>query len=227
MRHVYETAFVVYLVFVMPFVSMASAADALTELAVWIKAAGGSDVQLAAWPELKFEGGTAFRADDAVYLKLTAWPATNKVAFPRLNNPTKNVYLLGQPDEELKMTPEPSHWNVNLPQTLPDGAQAVVVVKTIGVPHLPLASERIVADESGTFTLPAHLSVTHGEMLRYEPQPHKNTVGYWTKPADWVQWQLDVKRAEKLFPPHSARLWHRPRWQRGWHTHPSGDGNGS
>ncbi|HUG67395.1 MAG TPA: alkaline phosphatase D family protein [Pirellulaceae bacterium] len=152
---------------------------------------------LAAWPEFPFDGGTASRTNDAIYLNLAQWPASHQVAFPRLNNPIKKVYLLGQPDQELPLKPEPSNWLVTLPKASPEGALAIVVVETIGQPHWPQVPERITADESGIFVLPAHKAVTHGEMLRYEPQPHKNTVGYWTKPADWAQWHLDVKRAGK------------------------------
>ena len=195
MRHVYTHVFFTCLIVTAPCTRVAAAEDPRAELAGWIKATGETIEELAAWPELKIDGGAAFRTRDAVYLKLADWPASNRVALPRLNNPTKNVYLLGKPDEELKLTPEPSKWFVTLPKTLPDGAHAVIVAKTIGEPHLPRMPERIAADDAGTLVMPAHKAVTHGEMLRYEPQPHKNTVGYWTKSADWAQWHLDVKRA--------------------------------
>ncbi len=32
----------------------------------------------------------------------------------------------------------------------------------------------------------------HGETVRYEPEPHKNTIGYWSDVADWVSWDFDV-----------------------------------
>ncbi len=197
MRYVCKLVIFSYLGVMASSASAASAEDARAELAGWIKAASGEAKGLAAWPQLQIEGAAAYRTDDAVYLTLADWPASNKVALPRLNNPTKNVYLLGKPDDELKLTPEPSKWIVDLPKTLPDGARAVVVVKTIGEPHLPRRPERIAADDVGTFVLPAHKAVTYGEMLRYEPQPHKNTVGYWTKPADWAQWHLEVPRPGK------------------------------
>lgn len=28
--------------------------------------------------------------------------------------------------------------------------------------------------------------------MRYEPQPKKNTIGYWTRKDDWVSWDFDV-----------------------------------
>ena len=45
----------------------------------------------------------------------------------------------------------------------------------------------------GSIVLPASTAEVHGVMLRYEPAPHKNTLGYWTRPDDWASWEFDVK----------------------------------
>jgi arylsulfatase A-like enzyme len=47
---------------------------------------------------------------------------------------------------------------------------------------------------NGTITLPARTADVHGVMLRYEPLPHKNTLGYWTRVDDWASWEFDVRR---------------------------------
>ena len=44
----------------------------------------------------------------------------------------------------------------------------------------------------GTISLPARMADIHGVMLRYEPLPHKNTVGFWVRADDWVSWDFDV-----------------------------------
>src|SRR4029453_4838968 len=44
------------------------------------------------------------------------------------------------------------------------------------------------------FAKDAHI---HGTTTRYEPQPYKNTIGFWTKPEDWVSWEFEVPRAGK------------------------------
>ena len=49
----------------------------------------------------------------------------------------------------------------------------------------------------GDIRLLAKDARVHGEKLRYEPQPQKNTLGYWTNPADWADWEFDVKTAGK------------------------------
>ncbi|HZT83195.1 MAG TPA: N-acetylgalactosamine 6-sulfate sulfatase (GALNS), partial [Gemmataceae bacterium] len=48
--------------------------------------------------------------------------------------------------------------------------------------------------KDGTITLPARAADVHGNQLRYEPAPHKNTLGYWTDAGDWASWELTVKQ---------------------------------
>ena len=44
----------------------------------------------------------------------------------------------------------------------------------------------------GSIVLLATNAITHGKTIRYEPQPHKNTIGFWTKAEDWVSWDFQV-----------------------------------
>jgi arylsulfatase A len=46
----------------------------------------------------------------------------------------------------------------------------------------------------GLITLPARTAEVHGVMLRYEPLPHKNTLGYWTRADDWASWEFDARQ---------------------------------
>ncbi len=172
----------------------ASADETYRELADWLQANQESIDDLVPWPALKSSSGMVFRTPEAAYFSLTPWPSDGKLSVPRLNNPITSVYLLGKPSEALKLTPEPKSWKVDLPEQLPADVRPVVVLKTVGSPHLPLVPEQIQANAEGILVCPAHQAVTHGEMLRYEPQPHKNTVGYWVQPRDWAQWHLVVAR---------------------------------
>ncbi len=45
----------------------------------------------------------------------------------------------------------------------------------------------------GDIRLHARDARVHGEKLRYEPQPQKDTLGFWTKPEDWADWEFEVK----------------------------------
>lgn len=47
--------------------------------------------------------------------------------------------------------------------------------------------------EDGSITLPARTAEVHGTQLRYEPLPHKNTLGFWVNADDWASWQLTLK----------------------------------
>ena len=46
--------------------------------------------------------------------------------------------------------------------------------------------------------LAANSAVVHGETLRYEPEPHKNCLGYWTKAEDWAEWTFEVPVAGRF-----------------------------
>lgn len=48
--------------------------------------------------------------------------------------------------------------------------------------------------KGGSITLPARGAEVHGVMLRYEPLPHKNTLGFWTRTDDWASWDFDVEQ---------------------------------
>ncbi len=49
-------------------------------------------------------------------------------------------------------------------------------------------------EAEGTITLPARSAEVHGVMLRFEPLPHKNTLGYWVNEKDWASWEFTVSK---------------------------------
>ena len=56
----------------------------------------------------------------------------------------------------------------------------------------------IVQGVDGVILLHSRDVTIHGTTVRYEPQPNKNTVGYWTKKEDWVSWDFGVDRPGKF-----------------------------
>ena len=52
--------------------------------------------------------------------------------------------------------------------------------------------------KNGEIVMPAMRSFVRGVMLRYEPLPHKNTVGFWVNPNDWVMWEFTVTTPGKF-----------------------------
>lgn len=68
--------------------------------------------------------------------------------------------------------------------------------KNVGA-EMPTPNPDFVPDEQaddGTITLPAETADVHGVMLRYEPLPHKNTLGFWVRQDDWASWDFAVAR---------------------------------
>jgi arylsulfatase A-like enzyme len=45
----------------------------------------------------------------------------------------------------------------------------------------------------GAFTLHARTARVHGTQLRFEPLPHKQTLGYWTNVEDYATWEFTVR----------------------------------
>src|SRR5262249_19148118 len=45
---------------------------------------------------------------------------------------------------------------------------------------------------AATVPLPARAAEVHGVQLRYEPLPHKDTLGYWTRADDWASWEFQL-----------------------------------
>jgi len=48
---------------------------------------------------------------------------------------------------------------------------------------------------AGLVHLEAKDGQVHGEKLRYESQPQKDTLGFWVDPLDWVEWDCVVPKA--------------------------------
>lgn len=53
-------------------------------------------------------------------------------------------------------------------------------------------------DKNGVVTIRARTGHVHGVMLRYEPLPHKDTLGYWVRPDDWASFEFEVKKPGKF-----------------------------
>ncbi|HLY74708.1 MAG TPA: hypothetical protein VKU80_11375 [Planctomycetota bacterium] len=140
-----------------------------------------------AWGRIEWKG-------DSALLHIETWPPEGKIAMPRLNNPIGSVYLVNDPAKApLGFQPNPDDWTVSRPKSSTGGPD-IVVVEVKGKPRPagdPVVSQ---ASEDGRILLPAHQAITHGKMLRYEPQPHKNTVGYWVDETDWVEWRYRVSK---------------------------------
>jgi arylsulfatase A-like enzyme len=53
----------------------------------------------------------------------------------------------------------------------------------------------LVTPAAGDIRLHAKDARIHAKTMRYEPEPHKNVLGYWTNADDWAEWDFDVAEA--------------------------------
>ena len=55
-------------------------------------------------------------------------------------------------------------------------------------------NKSILKSPDGDLTLWASHAEVHGKRIRYEPEPNKNVVGYWTEVDDWMHWDFELPR---------------------------------
>ncbi len=63
-------------------------------------------------------------------------------------------------------------------------------------PRRPVPADIDVRPGAGAVILYANRALVHGDKLRYEPQPQKDTLGFWVNKNDWLEW--------KFTPPHKG-----------------------
>jgi len=143
----------------------------------------------ARWGSLQF-----FR--DRVLVVIDRKVRGNIVHLLRLNSRTRKAYPEGQPKQKLPIRPGLKTWALRLPTGL-NKAGTRIVVETIGQPVLGRTDMVVTPKPNGEIVLPAHQATVSGTHLRYEPQPHKNTVGCWTNPKDLCRWHFYVSKPGK------------------------------
>ncbi len=95
--------------------------------------------------------------------------------------------------------------SMNLIDRLPETADALAARlldwrHTIGAQEMPSNPDYAPNPQQadGSVTLPAKSADVHGIMVRYEPLPHKNTLGFWVRGDDWVSWEFLINRPGNL-----------------------------
>lgn len=151
---------------------------------------------LANW---KVEDISAWSHENQLFLVLRGDPSDEIPRIPRLANVVRRIHWLNDTDTKLQVHPEPATWIIKSDSTAPirtvNAASGVLVLTLDASPRV--FEESIVCEpgDSDVVVLPAQYAVTHGETLRFEPQPHKNTVGYWSNEADFAEWQFRLDKA--------------------------------
>ena len=121
-------------------------------------------------------------------------PAASVWRIPRLYNGIRSVsWNDGKGKTALQIQPELDHWLLKLDAPASGGK---IELELDGSPAIDAATTNHQAD--GSFWLAASQGRCEGRLLRYEPQPHKNTVGYWADAKDRVFWTIDLKQPGKF-----------------------------
>ena len=105
--------------------------------------------------------------------------APARIDLPRLGNVVRSIRWIGEDKATMQVKSEPTEWSIDV--TPQPANSAAVIIAELDAP-VELFHKTITAHPdktSGIILLPAKYASTHGEKLRFEPQPHKNTVGYW------------------------------------------------
>lgn len=147
---------------------------------------------------LQKKWGTISALPQGLKLSITRREPNEKVLIPRMNNRIKQVYLAHDTDKKpLIVKPGIDEWEIQIPKAnQPPSISVIVEFKES--PYLPLKPKVIQEVQNQPLILHAKDAIVHGKLLRYEPQPHKNTVGYWANENDWCEWKLNLQSPGKF-----------------------------
>ena len=141
---------------------------------------------------LDSQGVLAKRDGNLIYLQVDQ-DVKSPIVIPRLAAPLRSMHWQGSDaDHGLTLKPDQATWQINWDQR-PQGS-TMLVLEFDAAPLLPSEIKPTTASGDGSFYLPAHLAQTTGEKIRYEPQPNKNTVGYWVGKEDASTWTFKLDK---------------------------------
>ncbi|MCA8998777.1 MAG: hypothetical protein KDA80_17390 [Planctomycetaceae bacterium] len=144
-------------------------------------------------PDFSSDGHEAWVTGSEIYFVTREFHAEKTIVLPRLPCRMKDLQWQDpQLSAKLTLHPEPTEWHLRTNRQIAPGT--VMRLELLDPVPKQLDLPTIKSGEDGEFHLPAHFAATHGKTLRYEPQPHKNTVGYWSNPEDWASWQVRFDR---------------------------------
>ena len=116
---------------------------------------------------------------------------TGKTIIPRVCASLRASYFEGKPDKSVIVHPEIEYWEIRFKGK---PASENVVLEFDSYPAAPEEAKPTEQAGDGTLTLRCSQGRTTGEKLRFEPQPHKNTIGYWAVAEDSVSWPVKIAK---------------------------------
>ncbi len=129
-----------------------------------------------------------------LYLHVFDWPTDGKLVVPGLKNNVSGATLLAS-GGKLGVRNTSDGVVIDVPGAAPDKVSSTIVLKVNGplIVEEPLISQ----NADGSLKLNAGDAVLHGGDIQTEGSGDKTNIGFWTNPADWVEWQLKGLRPGK------------------------------
>ncbi len=134
-----------------------------------------------------------YAAGNSLYTEIKVAADDALLKIPRLANVVQSIKWQSTPETMISLQPEPDHWIIR--HGKPPAADGDVLIINLDAPPLLFDGSTVTrVTKEGLIFLPAKLATTSGENLRYEPQPHKNTVGYWSNVKATAEWKLSTSQ---------------------------------
>lgn len=142
--------------------------------------------------ELSDDNATIYRHESMMWIVLRPPAlAARRVIIPRLFVPLRAMQWKDHSELPLKFSPGPSEWAFAWEEAQPP--INIIEVSFDRIPSWPIQAPVVTSAADGSVMLPAYAATTNGQLLRFEPQANKNTIGYWTKSNDYVFWEFRVE----------------------------------
>jgi hypothetical protein len=137
-------------------------------------------------------GVTLNATESLLVVSKDSFEANSELRLPRVFASLVDAHWTDNVDKKVEVHPEPTYWILRWKE-VPENPKSITLrfdQTNVSTTQSARADQR----GDGSIWLRADQGITQGEKLRYEPQPHKNTIGYWVVASDWVHWDLNISR---------------------------------
>ena len=125
-------------------------------------------------------------------LQFTVPQENDSVLIPRLYASLASAQWKEEENSEVIVDPRPVHWIIKW-KARPETAKSIQL-NFDSAPTLADGNHPVEQQGDGRVILQAYQAEVQGDKLLFEPQPHKNTVGYWIDPEAFATWTFDVTK---------------------------------
>jgi alpha-L-fucosidase len=175
----------------------APSVERLKAVGAWMKQNGKSIYATSPSPFKKLPWGRCTKVltkDGAtLYLHVFDWPKDGILLVPGLKNGALGATLLVG-GSKLTTTNTPQGVRISVPKSAPDAISTTIVLRVKG--NLQVEVPELSQNADGSMELRPSDALLHGE-VQTEGQGDQENIGFWTNPADWLEWQFKAVRPGK------------------------------